>query len=225
MSKSKPPKPDRADAHVLEAERCLARGNPAAAEMAATLALAMKPRHSRALLALARVDRTRAQLERAQQNLELALESSPEDREIRRELATVLAARGRRAEAIAMLSDPPPEDAEGWFALGCQHDADGDAERAMIAARKALALAPEHAGALLLAARCHSAVGDIDAAANAYVDAALFALSEQREDRLPALVQRARVLADAPLLPEARRNAILQRIDGAPRLAALGRMN
>ena len=70
-----------------------------------------------------------------------------------------------------------------------------------------------------------AAVGDIDAAANAYVDAALFAVSEKRDDRLPALVQRARVLADAPLLPEARRNAILQRIDGAPRLAAIGRMN
>ena len=70
-----------------------------------------------------------------------------------------------------------------------------------------------------------AAVGDIDAAANAYVDAALFALDDGRDDRLPALVQRARVLADAPLLPETRRTAILQRIDGAPRLAAIGRMN
>ena len=70
-----------------------------------------------------------------------------------------------------------------------------------------------------------ASVGDIDAAANAYVDAALFALDGGREDRLPALVQRARVLADAPLLPDARRSAILQRIDGAPRLAAIGRMN
>ncbi len=70
-----------------------------------------------------------------------------------------------------------------------------------------------------------ASVGDIDAAANAYVDAALFAINDGREDRLPTLVQRARVLADAPLLPEARRSAILQRIDGAPRLAAVGRMN
>ena len=70
-----------------------------------------------------------------------------------------------------------------------------------------------------------AAVGDIDAAANAYVDAALFALSDGRDDRLAALVQRARVLADAPLLPGARRSAILERIDGAPRLAAIGRMN
>ena len=70
-----------------------------------------------------------------------------------------------------------------------------------------------------------ASVGDIDAAANAFVDAALFALDDGRDDRLPALVQRARVLADAPLLPDARRSAILQRIDGAPRLAAIGRMN
>lgn len=70
-----------------------------------------------------------------------------------------------------------------------------------------------------------AAVGDIDAAANAYVDAALFALDNGREDRLPALVQRARVLAHAPLLPEARRAAILQRIEGAPRLASIARAN
>lgn len=70
-----------------------------------------------------------------------------------------------------------------------------------------------------------AAVGDIDAAAHAYVDAALFAIDDGREDRLPGLVQRARVLADAPLLPEARRAAILQRIDGAPRLASIARAN
>ena len=70
-----------------------------------------------------------------------------------------------------------------------------------------------------------ASVGDIDAAANAYVDAALFAIDEGRTDRLTPLVQRARVLADAPLLPEARRGAILQRIDGSPRLASIGRMN
>lgn len=70
-----------------------------------------------------------------------------------------------------------------------------------------------------------SAVGDIDAAANAYVDAALFAIAETRYDRLPALVQRARVLADAPLLPQTRRAAILQRIDGSPRLASIARAN
>ena len=70
-----------------------------------------------------------------------------------------------------------------------------------------------------------ASIGDIDAAANAYVDAALFALSEGRDDKLPALVRRARVLADAPLLPEARRSAILQRIDGAPRLASISRIN
>lgn len=70
-----------------------------------------------------------------------------------------------------------------------------------------------------------AAVGDIDAAANAYVDAALFAIEEGRDDRLPALVQRARVLADAPLLPQTRRAAILQRIDGSPRLASIARAN
>ncbi len=70
-----------------------------------------------------------------------------------------------------------------------------------------------------------ASVGDIEAAANAYVDAALFAIDEGRVDKLPALVQRARVLADAPLFPEARRGAILQRIDGSPRLASIGRMN
>ena len=75
------------------------------------------------------------------------------------------------------------------------------------------------------AAERAASVGDIDAAANAYVDAALFAVNEGRSDRLSALVQRARVLADAPLLPEARRGAILQRIDGSPRLASIDRLN
>ncbi len=165
MTKTRQVKPNRADAHVREAETSLARGNPAAAEVAATLALALAPRHARALLALARVCRSRRQFDQARACLDDALAETPGDREVRRELAGVLAAQGRRRDAITLLRETDPDDAEGWFELGCHLDADGDAESALEAARNALAHDPRHAGAWLLTARSHVALGEIASAA------------------------------------------------------------
>lgn len=168
MSKSAPIKPDRGASHVRESERCLRLGNLAAAETAATLALALAPGNADALLALARVQRAQNAFHAARETLEAALTGNPGDATIKRELALVLAAQGQRDAAIALLSDPPPFDAEGWFALGCQYDGDGDALGALAAARSALAIDVRHSGAAFLVARSHVALGAVDAAAAVY---------------------------------------------------------
>jgi len=168
MSKPVAINSDRTNAYVREAQLCVGRGDLAAAESAAIRALAMAPKHTGALVALARIYSARKQLDLAQECLDAAREANPTDATVRQELATVLAGQGRRAEAIALLREPPPTDAQGWFALGCHYDANSDAAQALTAARSALALSAQHAGALFLSARSHTALGEIDAAAAIY---------------------------------------------------------
>ena len=168
VTKSAPIRPDRATLQAREAERCLARGNAVAAETAATLALALVPDHPRALLVLARIHRGRQQFDLSLQTLEAAAAADPGDVDIRRERAAVLAMRGRHIEAIALLADPPPTDADGWFALGGLQDDHGDAAGALASAQRALERDPRHIGAKLLAARAQVARGAIDDAASTY---------------------------------------------------------
>jgi hypothetical protein len=72
---------------------------------------------------------------------------------------------------------------------------------------------------MLRAAERAAGSGDIEKAAHSYIDAAFIAIDEERDDRLPDLLRKVRVLLDAPLLPAERRVTILQRVEGAPRLA------
>jgi hypothetical protein len=74
------------------------------------------------------------------------------------------------------------------------------------AARRDMARAAEHA----------LAQGDLKAAALAYLDAAWIAQEQQKPRQVWELGHRAEILAASPLLSEADRGAILQRIERAP---------
>ena len=69
------------------------------------------------------------------------------------------------------------------------------------------------------AAQHAMAGGDVERAAQCLIDAALVALEDQRTDLVPRFVQRTRRLADSPLLTAAQRSTIIERVEGAPRLA------
>jgi hypothetical protein len=63
--------------------------------------------------------------------------------------------------------------------------------------------------------------GRIEEAANSYVDAALLAVADNREDKVPTLLSRMHAVLSAPLLPEERRSQILQRVRDDTRVAHL----
>jgi hypothetical protein len=71
------------------------------------------------------------------------------------------------------------------------------------------------------AAERATAVGDVEGAANSYIDAAFLAIASSREDQLPVLLSRTRAVLSSPLLTEDRRRSILQRVGGSPQLARL----
>jgi hypothetical protein len=72
-----------------------------------------------------------------------------------------------------------------------------------------------------LAADRAKSVGDIEAAANTYIDAAYLAIADGRDDQVPGLLTRMHTVMRSPLLPEERRATILRRIGDSPRLARL----
>lgn len=75
---------------------------------------------------------------------------------------------------------------------------------------------------MMVKAAEHAAkVGRIEEAANAYIDAALLALANDREDKVPALLSRMHTVLSAPLLPEERRMKILARVGSDTRVARL----
>jgi hypothetical protein len=63
--------------------------------------------------------------------------------------------------------------------------------------------------------------GNVELAANSYIDAALIALADNREDRVPVLLSRMHNVLRAPLLPQDKRAKILERIDANARIAQL----
>ena len=68
----------------------------------------------------------------------------------------------------------------------------------------------------------HAALtGRIEEAANYYVDAALLAVEDSREDKVPAILSRMYAVLSAPLLPEDRRERILERVRDDTRVANL----
>lgn len=64
-------------------------------------------------------------------------------------------------------------------------------------------------------------VGDVEGAANAYIDAAYLAIASDRSDRVPEILGRMHAVLGSPLLPSERRTAILRRVGDAPAIAAL----
>lgn len=64
-------------------------------------------------------------------------------------------------------------------------------------------------------------VGDVESAANTYIDAAFLAIADGREDQVPGLLSRMHTVMRSPLLPEDRRASILKRIGDSSRLASL----
>jgi hypothetical protein len=69
------------------------------------------------------------------------------------------------------------------------------------------------------AARHAATVGDVERGASAWLDAALIAAEDGRSDLVPGLLRRMRLVSESPLLPESRREVILARAGGEPRLA------
>jgi hypothetical protein len=63
--------------------------------------------------------------------------------------------------------------------------------------------------------------GRLEDAANSYIDAALLAVADNREDKVANILSRMHVVLSAPLLPEDRRAKILERIQADSRVAKL----
>ncbi len=200
----------RVAGYVRDSARALQRGDAMAAESASLLALALAPQHPEVLVAHARAMHARRNFDAATESYRAALAAGADD-SIRIELAGALFDSGRKADGIRQLEMPPPTDAEGWIALGRLYDRDGNAREALAAAERALALSAAHPTAQLLAARCSTALGDIDAAVALY----------RRLTRIPACAARAWfALLDLKTVrlddEELRR---LQRLQDAPSLA------
>lgn len=152
--------------HARDAERLARRGDLAAAEAAAKLALGLAPDDPVALRIAGSVQRSLGRLDLAEGYLRTAEAIDPSDLRTRRELALCLADRGEVVRSIALL--PVPGDAEAWLELGILHDRNADAPAALEAARKAARLVPQHPGAGFLTARALTALGRIDEAAAQY---------------------------------------------------------
>jgi hypothetical protein len=74
---------------------------------------------------------------------------------------------------------------------------------------------------MVKAAEQAAMAGRIEDAANSYIDAALIAVADNREDKVPTILSRVYAVVSAPLLPEEQRSKILHRIHGDSRVAKL----
>lgn len=66
-----------------------------------------------------------------------------------------------------------------------------------------------------------TALGDVESAANSYIDAANLAIAADSEDKVPEILARMHAVLGSPLLTEERRATILRRVGDAPQIAAL----
>ena len=111
----------------------------------------------------------------------------------------------RLHERAAALRGDDPRAVQSWRMAAWLYSATGDHGQGRAMMERAAASA--------------MAVGDVERAANAYVDAALIALEAGRADKAPPLLRKTRVVLGSPLLPDDRRAAILRRIGEETRLA------
>jgi len=73
------------------------------------------------------------------------------------------------------------------------------------------------------AAKRAAAMGDVERAANAYVDAAFLAVAAKRIDLVPKLLRQTHAVLDSPKMPPERRDAILRRIGDESRIAEVAK--
>ena len=71
------------------------------------------------------------------------------------------------------------------------------------------------------AAASAAAGGDVERAANSYIDAILLAMEARRPEAVPGLLVKTHAVLHSPLLAAERRDAILRRIGEDSRLASL----
>jgi hypothetical protein len=71
------------------------------------------------------------------------------------------------------------------------------------------------------AAERAAAGGDVERAANSYVDAALVAVQGGRYDQVARVMRKLAALLESPILPPETRDLLHRRINGSPRLAQL----
>jgi hypothetical protein len=111
----------------------------------------------------------------------------------------------RLYERAAALRGDDPRAVQSWRMASWLYSHAGDLGSARVAMERA---AERAAG-----------VGDVEQAANSYVDAVLIALTDHRGDRVTGLLRRTRALLGSPVLPADSRAAVLRRIGGQTRLA------
>jgi hypothetical protein len=111
----------------------------------------------------------------------------------------------RLHERAAALRGDDPRAVQSWRMAAWLYGATGDHGRGRTMMERA--------------AESAAAGGDVERAANAYIDAALIAMEDGRADKATGLLRRTRVVLGSPLLPLDRRGAILRRIGEEPRLA------
>jgi hypothetical protein len=111
----------------------------------------------------------------------------------------------RLHERAAMLRGDDPRAAESFRMSAWLYRAARDAAYARVMMEKSA----QHA----------ASGGDVERAANAYVDAAVLAIEANRDDQVPGLLRKTRVVLGSPLLTSERRETILRRIGGETRLA------
>jgi hypothetical protein len=108
----------------------------------------------------------------------------------------------RRAAA---LRGDDPQAAQSWRLAAWAYSAVGDLGNARVMMERAAARA--------------AARGDVELAANSYVDAALIAVEAKRNDQVPALLRKTLLLLGSPVFPADRRADVLWRMGGEAGIA------
>jgi tetratricopeptide (TPR) repeat protein/ADP-heptose:LPS heptosyltransferase len=170
---ARPDADGQAEAFIEQATLARRSGAPEAALAAYGQALTLEPTNATLMLECAVLERALDRPRAALRWCLMALDIEPRQIEVRVELATTLVALGRLDDAHAvhaLLVRDHSHEASGWHALGRLLDGEGRRAAAEACFRRAVALAPGHAGARLGVARALAAGGRMDAAVEACHD-------------------------------------------------------
>ena len=140
------------------------------AERSATCALALVPEHVQALALFARVLRRRGKSDEAVTFLRGAVAIHPHDPSLLYELAAAHSDLAQFEAAIEWFKQllPLRPDSQAWFGIGIAYDRSSQGEAALLAAQKAVRLAPRHMPSRFLLARALTATGNIEEATHTY---------------------------------------------------------
>lgn len=190
--------PPNAAVVLREVAQLIDQGNLRAAEAPLLRVLLQAPEHPETLRWAGTMQLKQGRYRDAGENFRRALAARPEDAVVLCLMATVHAELGEDDAALRTLRAATAfaDDAMTWTNLGLEFDRQGYAEDALVAVDRALALAPDHAQARLLHARCLQGLGQPDAAAADYrkliaqqqhVATAWYALMDQKTVRIDAV--------------------------------------